>query len=399
MKGLFGLVQTASLLFAPREPAVTPHFLFCLMKSNPSYLPEQICARFSDRSYLRDGSLHRECDSFMSKKWSPMNANECGIFLEGDVDEMEMVSHWSVFTDFMMEYKKEYLNMEQVNDRFMIFQDNIAFMESHKQENHSYELGINSFADWTHDEFKEYVQKGSVGGLMKNNCPKGSDISGNLPISIDWRSKGIVATPMNQGSVGTCYTFSTTASMEGALAQKTGTFTKLSEQAIVDCAGITYGDMGVNGGSMEGSFNFVHDNGIPTEASYPYMAQQGSCQKYTIATKNNGCFEVPTNELQITYAVSQRVISIAIQADSRSFQMYKSGVYDDATCYSGQLDHGVALVGYGHDSSSNKDFYILKNSWDITWGEGGYMRIGRNSVATSTTGICGLAMMASYPVV
>lgn len=399
MKGFLGLVQTASLLFAPRQPAVTPHFLFCLMKSTPSYAPEEICARFSDRSYLRDGSLHRECDSFMSKNWSPVNANECGIFLDGEVNVNEMVSHWSVFIDFMMEYKKEYLNMEEVNDRFMIFQDNLQFMESHNSENHSYELGINSFADWTHEEFQDYVQKGSVGALFKTSCTKATDQSGALPASVDWRSKGIVAPVQDQGQCGSCWTFSSSSAIEGAYAQKTGNFVKLSEQNLVDCVGMTYGSRGCSGGSMDGAFNYVHDHGIASEASYPYTAKDGTCQSITPVTKISSCYDVPANELQLTYAVSQRVVSIAIQADGRAFQMYKSGVFDDATCYQGQLDHGVSLVGYGHDSSSNKDYYILRNSWANTWGESGYMRIGRNSVASSTTGICGLAMMNSYPVV
>ncbi len=399
MKGLFGLVQTASLLFAPRKSHVSPHFLFCLMKSNPNYLPEDICSRFSDRSYLRDGSLHRECDSFMSKNWAPSNAEECSIFIESDFDYEMIIPEWTHFTEFMMEHKKEYMNMEEVNERFEIFYGNLAFIESHNQENHSYELGINSFADWTHEEFQDYVQKGSVGALFKTSCTKAADQSGSLPASVDWRAKGIVAPIQDQGQCGSCWTFSSSSAIEGSYAQKTGNFVKLSEQNLVDCVGMTYGSRGCSGGSMDGAFNYVHDHGIASESSYPYAAKDGTCQSIIPVTKISTCYDVPANELQLTYAVAQRVVSIAIQADGRAFQLYKSGVFDDATCYQGQLDHGVSLVGYGHDSSSNKDYYILRNSWATTWGESGYMRIGRNSVASSTTGICGLAMMNSYPVV
>ncbi len=414
MKRLFNLLETVALLFLSQPDAnISPASMFCLMKNQEAEgrLPaEKLCSVFGDRTYFRgEHSLHDECERFMSKEWSPKNIDECTLFLDEDLNldsegEMEMMDKWDNFLEYGVQYNKVYDTIDEIKERYLIFHDNLAFIKEHNDGNHSYKLGVNQFADWSNDEFKSYVRQGSFGLGMKTTCPKAADMSGNYPSSIDWRQQGIVATPMNQLSYGNCYSFSTTASMEGALAQKTGKFTKLSEQAIVDCAGLLYGDAGNNGGSMSGSFNFIHDNGIPSEADYPYVGKQGSCKKYNTVTSNSGCYEVPANELQITQTLSKRVISIAVQADGRSFQLYKSGVYDDDKCYTGQLDHGVALVGYGHDQESGKDFYYLKNSWGSDtdpngdWGLNGYMMIKRNSVATSTTGICGLAMMASYPV-
>jgi KDEL-tailed cysteine endopeptidase len=59
------------------------------------------------------------------------------------------------------------------------------------------------------------------------------------------------------------------------------------------------------------------------------------------------------------------------------------------------LDHGVAVVGYGVDANGTK-YWIVKNSWGTNWGEHGYIRMQRS--INKKEGICGIAMDASYPI-
>jgi len=84
-------------------------------------------------------------------------------------------------------------------------------------------------------------------------------------------------------------------------------------------------------------------------------------------------------------------ISIAIEADQAIFQGYKGGILS-GTCGE-NLDHGVLVVGYGYDSATKLNFWIVKNSWGDAWGEKGYVRMVRGKDE------CGLAEAASYPVV
>jgi len=75
--------------------------------------------------------------------------------------------------------------------------------------------------------------------------------------------------------------------------------------------------------------------------------------------------------------------------------LYKGGVLTKG-CGAVPLNHAVLLVGYGKDSSTGLDFWIIKNTWGTKWGEGGYARVQRTMI-DGDSGIGGLTTLASYP--
>jgi len=284
------------------------------------------------------------------------------------------------------DYNKQYPT-EEVFDRFNVFKANLDLITAHNNGSTGWKMGINQFADLTPAEFKAYL-----GLKPRDNSYIRSvnvEVLADSPVNdIDWVSKGAVTPVKDQAQCGSCWAFSTTGSVEGAVQVKTGRLTSVSEQQLVDCAGSS-GNQGCNGGLMDDAFNWiVSHRGIGSEASYPYTARDGTCKDVPSVSTISGYKDVQQgSEDALMTALGQQPISIAIEADQSSFQFYKSGVFT-GPCGQ-QLDHGVLLVGSGSDGG--QDYWRVKNSWGASWGDNGFIRMIRGK------NMCGLSNMASYP--
>jgi C1A family cysteine protease len=218
-----------------------------------------------------------------------------------------------------------------------------------------------------------------------------------LADAVDWVAAGAVTKVKDQARCGSCWAFSTTGSVEGGLFLSSGKLTSLSEQDLVSCD--HGGDQGCQGGLMDNAFKWIETNGICSEADYPYTSgsgASGTCKspKCSPVATLTGFKDIPAkDEAALKDAITGQPVSVAIEADKSAFQLYKSGILDSATCGT-KLDHGVLAVGYGTDGSN--DYYKVKNSWGASWGEKGFIRLGRGSSYKS--GQCGiLTGPPSYP--
>jgi cathepsin L len=310
---------------------------------------------------------------------------------------------WKHFSNFQERFSKRYETFEETESRFNIFRSNLRSIILHNLDHtQNFTMGINQFTDLTAQEFKDQYVGGLKAEVGSYGCKSFSSGASGAPSSIDWRQKGVVNPVRDQGQCGSCWAFATTANAESVWAISSGQLLDLSEEFLVDCAsGAGYFNMGCNGGQPDSAFKYMINNGQCTESSYPYKAgttkTAGTCQKCTTAPVHfSGCYDVASkDQVSLMAAVAKQPVVIAIEADTRYFQSYSSGILDSTACGT-NLDHAVEIVGYG--SENGVDYWTVRNSWSSSWGEQGYVRIKKSS-STNDIGICGLSAEPSFLVV
>ena len=280
------------------------------------------------------------------------------------------------FESFKARYGKSY-SADEEQFRKTIFEANLERIREHNADaSQTYEMGINLFADMSTQEFIDQI-------LMKElpaSTEKTVSVGGPVPNGVDWRANGAVTGVKNQGSCGSCWSFSTTGVLEGAYHVKRGGLPSYSEQQLLDCCGSKgYQCQGCSGAWPEWALNYVKVAGIDNESAYTYNGKVGACQpKNPVKIVSNYHILTAGDTAALKSAVSRSPVSVCL--DASNWNLYKSGVFSN--CHLTPLNHAVLLVGYEDNGN-----WIVKNSWGTGWGEAGYIKLASGNT-------CGIAQHA-----
>ena len=305
------------------------------------------------------------------------------------------------FTKFVKAHHKHYSTLEYFL-AYNTFKRNVDIIDAHNaQPGATFRMAINQFADMELDDFAAkyngWRPTKADTDRQSAQVPAPARKAVAALTSLDWRMAGAVTAVKDQGQCGSCWSFSATGSMEGAVALAGNNLTSLSEQQLMDCD--TLSDS-CEGGSMASAFLFaVLNGGMCSEAAYPYKGlDESPCQKCSIVSSISSWKQVtynlldPSDDSYLMSAIQSGPVSVAVEADQDAWQKYDSGVISSDVCGT-QLDHGVLVVGYGHDNSTGLDYWLVKNSWGPKWGLDGYVKLERSK------NTCGINQQASYPTV
>ncbi|EEE66441.1 hypothetical protein OsJ_22818 [Oryza sativa Japonica Group] len=282
---------------------------------------------------------------------------------------------------WMAEHGRTYKDAAEKARRFRVFKANVDLIDrSNAAGNKRYRLATNRFTDLTDAEFAAMYTGYNPANTMyaaANATTRLSSEDDQQPAEVDWRQQGAVTGVKNQRSCGCCWAFSTVAAVEGIHQITTGELVSLTWPTAA---------------------------ASPPRRAYAYQGAQGACQfdasssASGVAATISGYQRVnPNDEGSLAAAVASQPVSVAIEGSGAMFRHYGSGVFTADSCGT-KLDHAVAVVGYGAeaDGSGGGGYWIIKNSWGTTWGDGGYMKLEKD---VGSQGACGVAMAPSYPVV
>lgn len=136
------------------------------------------------------------------------------------------------------------------------------------------------------------------------------------------------------------------------------------------------------------------------ESDYPYTS--GNTGKETTCaydaskgvTNVSSYQQVSQDTDSIKAAIALGPVSVAVSAGNDVFRNYQSGIVTEDMGCPTRVDHAIVAVGWG--SEDGQDYYIVRNSWNTTWGNKGYINI---ATADGKTGVCGINQDVYYPII
>jgi cathepsin F len=286
------------------------------------------------------------------------------------------------FNNFVVSHRKKYASAEERKYRFQVFQDNLKEAERLNALHDGATYGITRFSDLTPEEFVHSFllrRTGKSYGYSNSTMLKGD----SLPTSFDWRDYGAVTPVKNQGGCGSCWAFSATQNAEGVWAAAGNTLQKLAVQQVIDCTD----DENCHG--CEGGFAHLGQRGINAvggielESDYPYEEAQSTCRfnkKRIAATFSDQVDITPGDDTLMEFLHAHGPASMGVYANVK-WQLYTGGIVTQTRCNASRYNHDVLVVAWGVENGA--EYWTIKNTWDTTWGEEGYIRLARGDGCVS----------------
>eukprot|EP00752_Nemacystus_decipiens_P008841 g7890.t1 len=260
-------------------------------------------------------------------------------------------------------------------------------------------------------------------------------LSEDIPASFDGREAfpecaSVIGRVRDQSDCGSCWAFASTEAFNdrrciAGIGKEDGTIDNQlvvlsAEDTTACCYGFHCGlSMGCNGGQPGSAWRWFTRTGVVSGGDYSDIGTGKTCKPYEFqpcahhvdpgasgypacpsseyptpeclaecsdADFNGGTYGQDKKKAREAYSLSGVE---AIQLDMMKYGSVTAAfsVYSDFLTYTGGVysntsghymgGHAVKIIGWGTDEGSGEDFWLVANSWNPSWGEGGFFRILR----------------------
>ena len=241
------------------------------------------------------------------------------------------------------------------------------------------------------DNFKKYarnIERGKENSSygyfpsplkMNAGIPKSFSLSREIPVFFDLRENGYVSNVKDQGTLGACWCFATTAALESRWLQLDEAEFDLSERNILSNHGFELGEN--DGGNSQMSTAYLSRGiGPISESDDPYF-REGSLLPIAFSGDARFFISSPTNIVSQD-EIKQMIMDYgalftAMNWDVSSFDTNNSTYYyaEDEP-----VNHAVNIIGWDNslETAGGTGAWICKNSWGEDWGDNGYFYVSYN---------------------
>jgi C1A family cysteine protease len=219
-------------------------------------------------------------------------------------------------------------------------------------------------------------------GWGKDKQPLMAPAGATFATAYDWRQHNGVTPVTDQRSCGSCWAFAAVAQLESHTLIFDERLEDLSEQQVVDCN--PWGGS-CSGGWVPGALELFMDPGCEGELCYPYEARddkpcrQNQC---TVLSKISDYNPVSNSVDAIKTALQTGPVSTAFTVID-DFYNYQNGCYQSVSTET--PNHAILIVGWDDNQCGGQGAWIIKNSWGLGWGMGGfgYIKYGTCNIGTN----------------
>jgi len=213
-----------------------------------------------------------------------------------------------------------------------------------------------------------------------------------VPSTFDARQQwpGCVGAVRNQEDCGSCWAFAATESLSDrfCIASNGKINVTLSPQWLVDCFTLEYG---CAGGYLDTTWEEMVKVGVATDSCVPYEGSNDQCPSQCQDGSNIQIYKSSNAYTVFENGSNANVLAIQTEIFNNGPVEVGFWVFDDFFSYSGGVyelhgpgnsfvgGHAVKIIGWGTDSTSGTDYWLVQNSWGPDWGLNGHFMIRRGT--------------------